>query len=351
MTESIATQQVRFAIVGVGTIAEFHADAIARVPGAALVACTSRRPDRAAAFASRHHCDSEPDLQAMLARGDVDAVVIATPSGTHAAIGVAAAHAGKHVLCEKPLDVTLEAADRLIAACKAAGVRIGTIFQSRFGPGARAVKAAVDAGWFGRLAQCSVHVPWYRDLDYYASVDWRGTRAGDGGALFNQGVHAVDMLLWLAGDVAAASAVVQTRIHPIETEDNAAAWLRFACGAVGVIQSSTACFPGDTKRVEIRGERGSAVLADDVITTWAFDEPRELDSTLGARQRKVHVGGGAADPAAISVDGHVAQYRDFVEAVRFGREPAVSGREGRRSVELICALYESSRTGRIVHLA
>lgn len=341
---------LRFGIVGVGSIAELHARAIALVDGAELVACVGRRPEPARRFALEHGCAQVADLDALLSRADCDVVIITTPSGTHADIGVQAAAHGKHVLCEKPLDLSVEQADRLIAACAENDVLLGTIFQSRFGPGARALKRAIDQGRFGRLAQCSAYIPWYRSHDYYASADWRGTLADDGGALMNQGIHAVDLLLWLAGDVEEVSARVQTRLHDIEVEDNAVAWLTFASGSLGMIQSSTSCYPGESKRVEIKGELGSVTLVDDVPVVWDFAVAAPEDEEIPQLRERVASAQGASDPRSVGVEGHRAQYEDFVAAVNEGRPPAIPGAEGRRSIHLIRSIYASSETGRIVRL-
>lgn len=339
---------VRFGIVGLGAIAELHAEAIAATDGARLVACAARSPEKAAGFAERHGCDVVAGLDALLARPDVDALVITTPSGTHADMGVRAARAAKHVLCEKPLDLSLDAIDGLIDECERAGVLLGGIFQGRFGAGAQALRRALDAGRFGRLVQCSAHVPWFRSDEYYASAAWRGTVQGDGGALLNQGIHAVDLLTWLAGDVSEVSARVQTRTHDIEAEDNAVAWLQFAAGGLGVVQCSTGCYPGDGRRLEIRGERGSVTLVDDVPTLWEFAEPEPGDDQMCAGG--VAAAAGASEPGTIPVDGHLAQYRDFVDAIGEGRESSVPGHEARRSVQLVRAMHESSATASVVRI-
>ena len=343
---------VRFAIIGVGNIADFHARAIDLVPDAQLVASHSRTPATGEAFAAKYGCDFESNLDDLLARSDVDAVAITTPSGTHSEIGIAAARAGKHILCEKPIDVTVEKIDALITACDEAGIQFGAIFQSRFGPGAQATRRAVEQGRFGRLSQCSAYIPWWRSKEYYASAGWRGTWELDGGgALMNQGVHAVDLLLWLAGDVTEVSARCQTRVHEyIEVEDNATAWLQFAHGGLGVIQGSTCCHPGETKRVELKGEKGSVTLADDMPVFWQFDEERPEDEAARALAESAQIGGGASDPKAISVEGHRVQYEDFAAAILNNRPPAIPGREGRKAVALIRAVYESSESKAIVQL-
>lgn len=344
-------QEVRIGLVGTGTIAGFHAEAISNTPNARLVAATSRREGPGREFAAKHGCAFEASLKSLLARDDIDAVAITTPSGNHADIGIAAAQAGKHVFCEKPIDVSLEKIDALIRACDEAGVQLGAVFQSRVGDSGKALKEAVDAHRFGKLSQCSAYIPWYRTNEYYASVDWRGTWALDGGgALMNQGIHAVDMLLWVAGDVAEVSAKCQTRLHDIEVEDNAVAWLRFTSGALGVIQASTCSFPGQAKRLEIMGEKGTAILEDDLFKAWSFLEEMPGDAEKLNPPETSGIGGGASDPKAIGTEGHRRLYVDFVEAILGGRPSLITGKEARRAVELILAIYQSSREGKPVLL-
>jgi predicted dehydrogenase len=340
---------VRVGLVGTGGIAGLHAAVIAGLDDAGLVACHSRDGAARERFARDNGCDAEATLDGLLCRDDIDVVVITTPSGTHADIGIRSARHGKHVLCEKPLDVSLEQADALIAACEEAGVLLGVIYQGRFGPGAQALKRAVDAGRFGRLAQCSAFVPWFRDDAYYSATAWRGSRADDGGSLMNQGSHALDLLLWIAGDVSVASARMQTRIHRIEAEDNAVAWLEFASGSLGLVQCSTACYPGSARRLEVRGETGSAVLVDDVPVQWDFAVAAPEDDDM-RRLAAASAPPRAGVPVPASQAGHVAQYRDFIAALAEGRPPAIPGSEARRSVALIRALHESNRSGLPVRL-
>jgi UDP-N-acetyl-2-amino-2-deoxyglucuronate dehydrogenase len=343
---------VRFAILGTGNIAAFHARAIALVSQAQLRAVHSRRESQGLEFASKWGAEFVGDLNALLRRDDIDAVCLTTPSGTHAQLGILAARAGKHVLSEKPLDISPQKVDELVAACEECGVRLGAIFQARFGRGALALKLAVEQGRLGRMAWASAYVPWFRDEAYYRSAGWRGTWDLDGGgALMNQSVHAVDLLLHLAGEVEEVSARCTRALHDgLEVEDTAMAWLRFRSGALGVIQGSTACFPGEPKRVELKGSRGSATLVDDRPTLWQFAEEQSGDESVRSWAQETQIGGGASDPNAISIEGHRAQIEDFALAVRENREPAVPGREARRSVELICAIYESDKSGRIVRL-
>ncbi len=342
---------MRFALIGTGTVARVHALALESVPDACLVAVHNRTQSTGEKFALDNNCDYEPTLERLLARSDIDAVAIATASGTHAEIAMQAARAGKHVLCEKPLDITPEKIDSLIAVCHDAGVQLGAFFPSRFGAGAQAAKRAVEQGRLGQLSYCCAQVAWFRTAEYYEASDWRGTYKLDGGgALMNQSIHAIDLLLWLAGDVVEVSARCQTRAHAIETEDNGVAWVRFAHGGLGTIQGSTVCYPGEAKRVELKGTKGSITLSDDNPILWQFDEERPEDEEIRSLGQYKTSAAGAADPRAISSEGHRAQYQDFVMAVREGRAPSVSGAEGRRSVALIQAIYQSSRNGEIIKL-
>jgi predicted dehydrogenase len=344
-----------FAIVGCGMIARFHARALAEVPGARLVALVSRN----AANARRLNeelglaCNVSTDLAPVLARPDVDVVIVTTPSGAHLGPAVAAAGAGKHVVVEKPLEITLERCDRIIAACDRKGVQLCTIFPSRFGDANRALKAAVDAGRFGRLTLGETTCKWWRPQSYYDEGGWKGTRALDGGgALMNQAIHNVDLLLWLMGPATHVSGLVATLAHErIEVEDTAVACLRFANGALGVIQAATSVDPGLPKTVAVHGDRGTVVVEQDDVLRWDLTPESPEDRHVRERfAQKTGASGGASNPAAISHVGHARQLTDFVEAITSGRRPRVDGREGRRAVELILAIYRSAAEGRTVEL-
>jgi UDP-N-acetyl-2-amino-2-deoxyglucuronate dehydrogenase len=338
-------------VVGTGVIAGFHAQALKNVERARLVAATDTRVEAGKKYASEYSCDFAPSLEDLLARKDVDAVAITTPSGSHAEIGMAAARAGKHVLCEKPLDVTLEKVDALIRTCREQGVHLGAVLQTRMGDSGKLLKQAVEEGRFGKLSQCSAYIPWFRSKEYYASSGWRATWEHDGGgALMNQSIHAIDMLLWVAGDVEEVSACCQTRLHQIEVEDNAVAWLKFKNGAIGVVQGSTCSYPGLPKRVEIMGTSGSVVMADDDFKVWSFAEARPEDADRLKPQGLSGIGGGASDPKTIGTEGHRRIYVDFIDAVLADRPSSITGDEARRAVELILAIYQSSREGRPVRL-
>jgi predicted dehydrogenase len=342
-----------FGIVGCGMISNFHAKAIEDVRGAKLVACFDTVAPAADRLASQTGCRSYHRLQDMLADPDVDIVTIGTPSGAHLEPAIAAARAGKHLIIEKPLEITLRRCDRIIAECEKAGVVLSTIFPSRFHESSQLIKKAIDKGRFGRLTVGDAYVKWYRTQQYYDSGAWRGTWELDGGgALMNQAIHSVDLLSWLMGPVAEISAVTATLAHErIDVEDVAMASLRFANGALGVIEATTAAYPGALKRIEIHGSHGSAVLEEEDITTWEFAKKTAQDAKLLERmQGKTETGGGAADPSAIGHHGHAAQFADVVKAIQRGTRPAIDGPEGRRSVEIILAIYKAAETGRNVTL-
>ncbi|HEY6297417.1 MAG TPA: Gfo/Idh/MocA family oxidoreductase [Streptosporangiaceae bacterium] len=335
-----------FGIVGAGVIAAVHAEAIATLPGAALAAVTDVAPGAAAAFAAARGCAAAPDLDALLARPDVDVVSVCVPSGLHAEVGIRAAEAGKHIVVEKPIDVTLDAADRLIEAARTAGVGLTVISQHRFDPGLIETRRLLDEGALGRLVIGEASTKWYRTQAYYDSAAWRGTDAMDGGSLMNQGIHYVDLLRWCMGPVTEVAALCATQTHQIEVEDTALAALRFSSGAVGTIVTSTSVFPGFAQRLEITGTEGTVTIEDGAIIRRAFGG--------GAHEPGGPPGGGTAagsNPAAVDVASHAAQLADLLAAIEAGREPAVTGEHGRAALEIVCAVYESARAGRPVTLA
>jgi predicted dehydrogenase len=333
-----------FGLVGTGLIAGFHARAIAETAGARLVGVAGRSLEKAAAFAREHGAVfATADLAELLAREDIQVVCVATPSGAHLEPALAAIRAGKHVVVEKPLEITVERADRILRAAADAGVRVAPIFQARFGPGARALQAAVAAGRFGRLVLASAYVKWHRPPEYYAG-SWHGTSALDGGgALMNQGIHAIDLLQWFAGMPAEVFAWTGRCRHlGIEVEDTAGAALRFAGGALGVIEASTAVWPGWQRRLEICGTEGSAALEDDHLARWDFLRGEPADEVIRAGRADERLRSGASAPQAISHHGHQQQLADLVGALRTGGPLAIEGGGARNAIALIRALYQSA---------
>ena len=342
-----------FGVVGCGMIAHFHARAIDDVPGAKLVAGFDTVPAAADRLAQATGCKAYYDLDEMLADQDVEVVVVGTPSGAHMEPAVAAARAGKHVIVEKPLEITLRRCDKIIAECEKAGVVLSSIFPSRFHGSSVQMKRAVDQGRFGRLTAGDAIVKWYRTQEYYDSGQWRGTWELDGGgALMNQAIHSVDLLCWLMGPVAEIRARTALLAHKrIAVEDVAMATLLFENGALGVIEASTAIYPGYLKRIEIHGSKGSAVMEEEDLVKWDFAGKRKQDEAIHRKMAQpVSGGGGAADPSAIGHHGHTQQFKDVLKAIRKGSKPLIDGPEGRRSVEVILGIYKAAETGRAVNL-
>jgi len=332
-------------------IANFHARAVAAMEDGELHSFYGRRQEAVDEAVAEHGGKGYTDLDAFLADPELDIVTIATPSGAHLEPALAAAQAGKHVVCEKPLEVTPERIDMMISACEEAGVTLSGIFNRRFHPAMDIFKQAVDEGRFGRLTMCDAYVKWYRDQPYYDSGAWRGTwKLDGGGALMNQSIHTIDQLIYLVGDVASVSASTACLAHEgIEVEDTAVAVLEFKNGARGVIQGSTACWSstGHPAEVHVCGDQGSVFLADEKFRVWDFAKEKPVDAEV--RETLLHTsetkGQGANDPKAINFTGHQRNFEDVVAAIRDGRSPRVDGHEARRAVALICAIYESAREG------
>ena len=340
---------MKFGIIGSGMIARFHAKAIEAMPGSELGSIYSRNAASSRAIGEEFGCQAFDDLDAFLADPKLEIVTIATPSGAHLEPSVAAARAGKHVICEKPLEITTDRVDQMAAVGKECGVTISGIFNRRFNPGLVALKRAVDEGRFGQISLADAYIKWYRDQEYYDSGQWRGTWELDGGgALMNQSIHAIDQLLFVAGPIKSVVATTATLAHGhIEVEDTAVALLEFASGAKGVIQGSTACWSknGHAAEVQICGDCGSAFLADDKFRIWEFKEEGPEDEKIRAEQmiKDDAIGQGANDPSAISFSAHQRNFEDVVQAIQENREPLVNATEARKAVALINGIYESAR--------
>ncbi|MEX0717487.1 MAG: Gfo/Idh/MocA family oxidoreductase [Planctomycetaceae bacterium] len=344
---------IGFGIVGCGMIANFHAKAIENIRGAKVVACYDTYTPGAVKFSSTYGCTRYDKLDDMLADPDVQVVNICTPSGAHRDPAVAAAKAKKHVVVEKPLEITLKKCDAIIDACRKNGVKLCTIFPSRYSGSSLAVREAIQKGRFGKMTLGDAYVKWWRTQQYYDSGGWRGTWALDGGgAYMNQAIHGVDLLCSFMGDVAEVTAFTDTIAHErIEVEDVGVAALRFKTGALGTIEASTAAWPGMHKKIELHGTQGTVVVEDEDILVWNFEKKSAADQKVLDKFSKQNVsGGGASDPTAISYDGHMKQLKDFIKAIETGSQPLVDGEEGRKSVEIILAIYQSAWTGKAVQL-
>ncbi len=339
-----------FGVVGAGLIADFHARAIGDIPNATFTACCDKIPERAKALAEKYGAKAYDSYEEMVKSDDVDIVTIATPSGLHMEPTVAAAEAGKHVLCEKPLEITLERIDAMIAAHEKAGTRLGGIFPYRFNDLNIPLRDALETGRFGTVTYASVYVPWWRTDEYYEG-SWHGTwKLDGGGALMNQSIHMIDMLCDLMPPIESVQAYTATLGHEMEAEDTAVAVLRYATGALGVIYGTTASFPGQFRRFEITGTKGSVINVENSITLWDFADKRPEDVEVRKQFMKIEGGGGVADPAAIDYENHTRNFKAFLESLESGKDFWIDGPEARKAVEVILAIYESAREGKLVKL-
>lgn len=343
---------IGYGIIGCGNIGPVHAAAINEVKGAKLLAVSDLVEASARKLADQYGADTYTDYSEMLKRDDIQAVSICVPSGLRVKIAEDCAKAGKHVLSEKPLEVTSKKIDRIIKATEDAGVLLGCIFQSRFSEDSQHIRKAIDQGRFGKLVMGDAYIKWYRSQEYYDSGAWRGTwKLDGGGCLMNQGIHYIDLLQWFMGPVKSVRATTALVAHEdIEVEDLACAMLEFESGAMGVIEGSTAIYPGHPARLEIHGTDGSAVMEDGKLTSWNFRKRKAIDNKIeAALKEESALGSGAGDPlASLKIEGHRRQIDDFTKAIKQGRQPAIEGREGRTAVALIEAIYKAAKTGRTV---
>lgn len=347
---------MKFGIIGTGMIGAFHAKAITAMQGGELGGVADKIPERAEAFAGQIGTRAYGSVEDMLADPAISIVTIGTPSGAHFEPAMAAISAGKHVVVEKPLEITTDRIDQMTRAAAENGVTIAAILNRRFHPAMDTFKKAVDAGRFGRLTSASAYVKWYRDQAYYDSAGWRGTWALDGGgALMNQSIHTIDALIHLAGPVRSVQANTACLAHVnIEVEDIAVAILEFQNGARGVIEGSTCTWSaaGHPARVQLAGTDGSVFLADEAFEIWDFKDSQPQDETVHATMMKGGgTGLGANDPSAISFYQHQRNFEEVVAAIHEGREPTTSAAEARKSVQLIQAIYQSAQDeGKRVYL-
>lgn len=339
---------MKFGIIGTGMIGGFHAKAIQAMNGGELAGVADASPERAAVMGETYQVRAFESVEAMLASPEIEIVTIGTPSGAHYKPAMAAIEAGKHVLIEKPLEITTKRIDALMEAARKHGVTLAAVLNRRFHPAMDAFKRAADTKRFGTLTSASAYVKWYRDQAYYDSAAWRGTWALDGGgALMNQSIHTIDALLYLAGPVRSVHASTACLAHEnIEVEDAAVAILEFENGARGVIEGSTCAWStaGHPARVQLAGTAGSVFLADEAFEIWDFKDPLpEDDEVRRTMMQGAQAGLGANDPKAINFYQHQRNFEEVVKAIREGREPTTSSVEARKSVELIEAIYESAR--------
>lgn len=333
----------KFGIIGAGMIADTHAQAILSLGNTGLIGFCDSGSGKAKTLAIKYSCKAFDNYHELLCDPDIDIVIIATPSGKHLEPAVEAAKHGKHVLCEKPLEITPERIDAMIAAHEKRGTFLGGIFNFRFNESLAPLKNAIESGRFGTLTYASVHVPWWRSDEYYKS-NWRGTwKLDGGGALMNQGIHMVDLLQYLMGPVDSLQAFTATLGHAtIEVEDTAVSILKFRNNALGFIYGTTASYPGQFRRLEITGTRGSVVMVENSITVWQFAEETAADTEIRKKYSAIEGGGGVSNPAAISFINHARNIEAFITAIEEKKKFEIDGQEARKAVEIICGIYRSA---------
>ena len=343
VSQPAITGRVRVALVGCGRISKNHLEAIAKVAELELVAVADSDASRAEAIGAAHGVPGFGSLEEMLATVPSDLVTICTPSGLHPQHGIIAARAGRHVLTEKPMAISLAGADDLVQACDAAGVHLFVVKQNRLNPSIQLLKRAVDKGRFGRIYMANTTVRWTRPQAYYDQESWRGTWEFDGGAMMNQASHYVDLMQWLVGPVESVMAKTATQARRIEAEDSGVAVLKFRSGALGVIEVSVLTFPRNLEgSITILGETGSVKIGGTAVNRvehWQFETYDDDDKLVEAA---------STSPPTVYGFGHEGYYRNLLPALQGSARPDTDGRAGRKSLELILAIYESAKTGREV---
>jgi UDP-N-acetyl-2-amino-2-deoxyglucuronate dehydrogenase len=331
---------IHIGLIGGGNISQTHARAAVAIPGVDIAAIYGTNAEKVSHLSNEFQAEPYSDFDTFLSHRPMDLVIIGSPSGLHAAQGIAAAERGLHVLTEKPIDISTARADALIHAAEKSGVKLGVLFQDRMKPHIRKLKQWMRDSVLGEIFLVDARVKWYRPPEYYEHSRWRGTLALDGGgALINQAVHTVDLLVWLLGDVVRVCARTSTALHKIEAEDTAVAILEFASGARGVLQATTAAYPGFPRRVEITGSKGTVVLEHDLIVAADF---RDADAPV--IEPVVHDENQSASSAVVSdFHGHQAVIEDFLAAIKENRPPVCDGHEGRRSIAVIEAIYRAAQ--------
>ncbi|MEA5024035.1 Myo-inositol 2-dehydrogenase [bioreactor metagenome] len=333
-------KKMRFAIIGCGRIAPKHAESIVALEEAELVAVCDIVPERAQAFADKYGAKPYTSYEEMLAKEEIDVVTIATESDLHAPIGITCAKAGKHVMVEKPMAMTLASADELIRTCHEEGVKLSVIHQNRYNKSIKLMRQALEEGRFGKLTHGQATVRWNRNDAYYAQAPWRGTKLQDGGVLMNQSIHNIDLLQWTLGPVESVFGYTRTALRKIEMEDVGVAVIKFKNGALGVIEAASTIYPKNIEEtLNIFGETGSVMvggIAVNRIETWEFPDSEEEKKQIFASQEN--------DPPNVYGFGHREVMKDMIDAIREDRAPAIPGEEGRKALEIILAIYKCQET-------
>ena len=341
-----------FGVIGCGMVSQFHLEAIRDIENAEIIAVCDISEETARNTANKYGCINwYTDYKQLLGRDDIDIVSICTPSGLRRDIAVLAARMGKHIIVEKPIEVSLDRIDDMLEECEKNDVVLSGIFSMRYNEHYRLVKEAVSEGRFGRLILGDACIKWYRSQEYYDSANWRGTKLLDGGgALMNQSIHFIDLLQWLMGPVKEVYGASGILGHQgIEVEDTAVAVVKYGNGAIGVIEGTTCAYPGIGTRIEIHGENGTVMVEDNIIKRWEFREEHPMDKKFRERSTEGHKGG-VADPMDIDGSLHKKQIEDVLNCISAGKQPMVNGREARKSVEIIQSIYRSAEMNRVVEL-
>lgn len=339
---------VRFGIVGAGVISDCHAEGITTTPGAELVAVCDIIREKAEALAKKYNARKiYTDYNEMLRDPEIDAVSVCVPSGTHGEVVIAAARAGKHVFCEKPIEVTEEKMDEMIRVVESTDVKVQCVFQLRIRKASQKVKAALDSGIFGKVLMASAYLKYYRSPEYYKSAGWRATWEYDGGGcLMNQGIHGVDLIAWLMGGIKKITAFTRTQLHDIAVEDAAVAAVEYANGAVGIIEGSTCCQPAQSPRFEIYCEKGSIIFDSETISQWYLNGENQ---SCGSEDTKASAVAND-DPTKVLTNEHGILVKDLVDCIENDTAPSISLRDAKSSVDAILAIYRSSKEGKIIKL-
>ncbi len=339
---------VKFGIIGAGVISASHAQGISETPNAQIGAVCDIIEEKAVAFAEKYHVDKiYTDYNELLQDPEIDAVSVCVPSGLHGEIVMAAARAGKHILCEKPVEITKEKIDEMIRVVESTDVKVQCVFQRRIRNSSQRVKAALESGVFGKVLMASAYLKYYRTAEYYKSAGWRATWEYDGGgALMNQGVHGIDLISWLMGGIKKVSAITKTQLHDIPVEDAAVAVVEYENGAIGVVEGSTCTKPAQSPRFEIYCEKGSIIFDSETISQWHLNgEDITFDDLASANTTVAN-----DDPTKVLTNEHGVLVKDLVECIETDTAPSISLRDARKSVDAILAIYRSSREGRIMEL-
>lgn len=338
--------KIGIGIIGTGSIVNTYKKCIDEMEDVKLVALYTKSKARAQEGAAKLEVTVLSDINEFLSLPEINLVCVCNESGRHGEAIKAAAVAGKHVLCEKPLEVTTEKIDEVIAVCEKQKVKLGCVLQNRYSTDYRLAETAINEGRLGKLLMGNAYINWYRSDEYYAKSDWRGTLEFDGGAAFmNQGIHTIDLLINSLGDATSVFGTVKTAVHPIEGEDVGSAIVNFSNGAIGNITAGTALYPGYPERLEFYGEKGSILMEGGQIVHWNVKDTPAPDL-----KSNENTASGAADPTAIGYQNHKMVLSDMVDAIQNNRSPMVEGAEAKKAVAVITAIYESSKKEKMVHL-